>query len=269
MKNIQDLVKEFRNDFSKILPFYRQLLRKIEQTQKFNYVTEIYRNKILKFLKDPKYYQNYKDKPLFGVPFFLKDNFNVAQEVTSAGSHILNNFIPNFDATVTKILRDNGAILLGKTVMDELGLGGTGREAKEGPVINPLKSEFITGGSSSGSAVAIHLQTASFAIGSDTGDSIRAPASFLGIIGFKPTLGLISRFGLISFSPSFDCVGFFTRSIADAKLLSTILFQFDKQDFVSQKSLLIPSFSPSQRTKKVKLLILDLNLGQQLVDDYS
>ena len=175
------------------------------------------------------------DNLLWGVPFLAKDNLSTKGIETCASSNILKGYIPVFDATVIAKLKEKKAVLLGKTTLDELGMGGTGTAGHKGPTFNPYDPSHkrMIGGSSSGSAAATAAGIVPFALGSDTGDSIRKPASFGGLVGLKPTWGRISRFGLFPFAPSMDHVGFFTRYVEDAAILLQALAGRDNQDSTS------------------------------------
>ncbi|WP_339022937.1 amidase family protein [Spiroplasma endosymbiont of Crioceris asparagi] len=192
-------------------------------------------------LKDSNFFvslnkdSNFKmiDGPLTGVPFFEKDNISTKGILTTAGTNILKNYIPPFDATVHKELIDNGAVLVGKATLDELGMGGTGLFAANGIVHNFYDKKRIIGGSSSGSAFAVSSGIVPFATGTDTGDSIRKPASYAGIVGFKPTYGSISRYGVIPYAPSLDTVGLFANNVEDVSYVSKLIFKQDLNDFTS------------------------------------
>lgn len=167
---------------------------------------------------------------LSGIPYALKDNFSTKGILTTASSNILKDYVPVYDATAYKKLKEAGAVLVGKTVLDELAMGGTGTTGNTGVVRNPWDKERLIGGSSAGSASAVALGIVPFSIGSDTGDSIRKPAAFGGIVGFKPTYGRISRYGLFAFASSLDHVGCFTRSVKDAAYITNILKGPDEYD---------------------------------------
>jgi len=167
------------------------------------------------------------------IPYALKDNISTKNIKTTASSNILKDYIPVYDATVYKKLKSSGAILVGKTVLDELAMGGTGTTGHTGAVKNPWDETRMIGGSSAGSAAAVALGIVPFALGSDTGDSIRKPAGFGGIVGFKPTYGRISRFGLFAFASSLDHIGCFTRSVEDAAIVTDILKGQDELDMTT------------------------------------
>ena len=157
--------------------------------------------------------------PLHGIPISLKDNIYTENIRTTAGSRILAKFIPQHDATVVKQLKVAGAVLLGKTNMHEFAYGVTSNNPHFGPVHNPWDLARIPGGSSGGSAAAVAAGLCYGSIGTDTGGSIRIPASLCGIVGLKPTLGRVSVEGVIPLSPKLDCVGPFARTVHDAALL--------------------------------------------------
>ncbi|MGC1415696.1 MAG: amidase [Candidatus Acidiferrum sp.] len=157
--------------------------------------------------------------PLHGVPISLKDNIYTEDIPTTAGSRILAKFIPQHDATVVKQLKEAGAVILGKTNMHEFAYGVTSNNPHFGPVHNPWDLARIPGGSSGGSAAAVAAGLCYGSIGTDTGGSIRIPASLCGIVGFKPTLGRVSVEGVIPLSPKLDCVGPLARTVHDAALL--------------------------------------------------
>ncbi|MBR2247008.1 MAG: hypothetical protein IJ880_08295 [Bacilli bacterium] len=170
-----------------------------------NYFQEDY-NSFVTIMDDYKIKRR-SDSFIKGIPYALKDNFSTNGILTTSSSNILKDYVPVYDATIYKKLRKAGGVLVGKTVLDELAMGGTGTTAHTGVVKNPWDMMRMTGGSSAGSAAAVALGIVPFSIGSDTGDSIRKPASFCGVVGYKPTYGLISRYGLFAFASSLDHVG--------------------------------------------------------------
>lgn len=170
---------------------------------------------------------------LNGIPYALKDNFSTKGILTTGSSNILKNYVPVFDSTVYKKLKNAGAVLVGKTVLDELAMGGSGLTGHTGIVKNPWDTTRIAGGSSAGSATSVAKGIVPFSIGSDTGDSVRKPASYCGVVGFKPTYGRISRFGLFPFASSLDHVGIFARNVFDTALVTDVLKGFDELDMTT------------------------------------
>lgn len=170
---------------------------------------------------------------MYGMPIVLKDNVNTKGIRTTASSRILDNYVPVYNAAIVDKLKAAGAIIIAKASMDELGMGGTNKNAYTGKVNNPWDTDRISGGSSGGSAVLVASGCVPFAIGTDTGDSIRKPAAFNGIIGMKPTYGRISRYGIIPYASSLDHVGYFTTAVEDAAKALEVLAGRDDRDMTS------------------------------------
>ncbi len=170
---------------------------------------------------------------LDGIPYALKDNFSTKGILTTGSSNVLKDYVPVFDSTVYRKLKSAGAVLVGKTVLDELAMGGSGLTGHTGIVRNPWDLEHIAGGSSAGSAASVVAGIVPFSIGSDTGDSVRKPASFCGVVGFKPTYGRISRFGLFPFASSLDHVGVFARNVKDVAYVTDVLKGKDEMDMTT------------------------------------
>lgn len=170
---------------------------------------------------------------LSGVPYVAKDNLSTKDILSTASSNTLKDYVPFFDATVIKRLKEKGAVLIGKSAMDELGMGGTGTTCHTGKVKNPWDITRITAGSSAGSAALVASGVVPYALGSDTGDSIRKPAAYCGIVGYKPTYGAISRFGLFPFASSLDHVGVLTRSVRDAAIVVDNVVGIDENDMTT------------------------------------
>ena len=180
--------------------------------------------------------------PLCGVPVALKDLFATRGVRTTCGSRMLECFVPPYDGTVVRRLREAGAVLLGKTNMDEFAMGASNETSFFGPCRNPYDLERVAGGSSGGAACAVAADLCIAAVGTDTGGSIRQPAAYCGVVGMKPTYGRVSRFGLVAFASSLDQAGPITKNVTDASLLLQTLAGYDPLDSTSV-DLPVPDFS--------------------------
>lgn len=176
------------------------------------------------------------DSLISGIPFGLKDNFSTKGILSTGSSNTLKDYVPFFNATAYENLLKNGAVLVNKTAMDEFGMGGTGTTCHTGNVLNPWDRTRMCAGSSSGSACAVAAGVYPYATGTDTGDSIRKPAAYCGIVGYKPTYGMISRYGVFPFASSMDHLGCLTRSVKDAAIVVDAMKGIDDKDMTSWDS---------------------------------
>ena len=203
-----------------------------QKSKKLNtYVTEDFENALKKadnFDKNPNY-----EKKLPGIPIAVKDLFCTKNLRTTAGSKILGNFIPTYESTVTENLWNAGSILLGKLNCDEFAMGSSNETSFFGNVQSPVGEDLVPGGSSGGSASALTAKLTPTTIGTDTGGSIRQPASFTGTVGLKPTYGSCSRYGIVAFASSLDQAGPMTRDVKDCSLLFEVMSSYDQKDSTS------------------------------------
>ena len=203
-----------------------------EKSKKINaYVTENFEN-CLKLSKE------FDDKPNFdlklpGIPIAVKDLFCTNEVRTTAGSNILNNFVPTYESTVTQNIWNEGGILLGKLNCDEFAMGSSNETSFFGNVQNPIAEDLVPGGSSGGSSAALAANLTPVTIGTDTGGSIRQPASFTGTVGLKPTYGSCSRYGIVAFASSLDQAGPMSKDVKDSSILLEVISSFDKKDSTS------------------------------------
>jgi aspartyl-tRNA(Asn)/glutamyl-tRNA(Gln) amidotransferase subunit A len=205
-------------------------------------------------IADKKIADNENISALTGIPVAIKDNICTKGITTTCGSKILNNYVPPYNATAVQNLIDDGAIIIGKTNLDEFGMGSSTEKSNFGPTRNPHNPEYVSGGSSGGSATAVGLHESVLAIGTDTGGSVRMPAAFCGVVGAKPTYGRVSRYGVVSYSSSLDQIGGFGSTVEDTTLLLDSICGYDKHDSTSV-NLPVPNFYASLKPELKNLKI--------------
>lgn len=232
----------------------KKAFEKLECCKNYNIFTYVCdRDEALKKAEeiDKKIKNGEKVGRLAGVPFALKDNYLTKVGTTTASVHILESFEAPFDATVAAQLENEDAILIGKTNLDAFAHGSSTENSFFGPTLNSKDETRVAGGSSGGSAVAVALDIVQFATGSDTGGSIRQPASFNGVFGLKPTFGATSRYGVVAMASSFDTMGFFTKTAEDLNLLMEICAHQDPKDLTT-----LPDFYDGSADKVKKIGII-------------
>lgn len=228
-------------------------------------------NAFVTILEDPKA-ASVTDDLLSGIPYGVKDNYSTKDVLSTGSSNTLKDYVPFFTATSIENLEKHGAIMVNKTVMDEFGMGGTGTTGHTGIVTNPWDKTRMCAGSSAGSAAAVAAGVYPYATGSDTGDSIRKPAAYCGIVGYKPTYGMISRYGLFPFASSLDHCGALTRSVKDAAIVTDGMKGIDKYDMTSWDSKdinLYESLDGNVKGKKLCYIkeICDINMYPDADDE--
>ena len=240
--SIQGLLKRNQISCRQITEYY---LKKINEGKHINAFISILRDRALASASkiDQKLAQSSGGK-LAGLVIAIKDNINIKGEKTTCGSKILSNFISPYNATVIQRLEKADAVLIGKTNMDEFAMGSSNENSFFGAVKNPHDLSRVPGGSSGGAAAAVSAKIAMAALGSDTGGSVRQPASFCGVVGLKPTYGRVSRFGLVAFASSLDQVGPITQSVKDCARILEVIAGHDPMDATSA-NVPVPVYSES------------------------
>lgn len=228
-KSINEIHDLLVNKKIKPIDLVNETLEKIKKDKDLNAYITLNEEQAKKEALELENIEVEKDNLLFALPIAIKDNIVTKGLKTTCASHMLDNFIPIYNATVVEKLKEKHMIIIGKTNMDEFAMGSSSRTSYFGPPKNPWNKEKISGGSSGGSATTIAAGDVLFALGSDTGGSIRQPASYCGIVGMKPTYGRVSRYGLVAFASSLDQIGPMTRDVySNALLLNAIVGEDDK-----------------------------------------
>ncbi len=231
-------------------------LSKIDKENKvINAYVNVTREEAMKTAKivDERITAGEKLMPLEGIPMSLKDNFSTKDIETTCCSRMLKGYYPIYDASVWDILKKQNSVLLGKTNMDEFAMGSSCETSIYGVTLNPHNTDYVAGGSSGGAAASVAANMAAFGLGSDTGGSIRQPASFCGLVGFKPTYGTVSRYGVVAYASSLDQVGSITDSVEDAALVYDSISIYDSKDSTSVGSKMTTHDKLSQSIKGLKI----------------
>lgn len=228
IKEINQLLKDKK---IKPIDLVEEAFLRIEQNQDLNCFITLDKENAIKTAKELETKE--VDNILFGIPIAIKDNIMTNNLRTTCASKMLENFIPTYDATVIEKIKSKNMIIVGKTNMDEFAMGSTSQTSYFGAPHNPWNTSMIAGGSSGGSASCVASRLVPFALGSDTGGSIRQPASYCGIVGMKPTYGRVSRYGLVAFASSLDQIGPMTTNVYDNALLLNAIVGSDDHDLTS------------------------------------
>lgn len=230
-KNIEEIHNLLKTKKIKPIDLVEEAFENIEKDKELNAYITLNKEEAIKRAKELE--NKEVDNILFGIPIAIKDNIITKDLRTTCASHILDTFIPIYNATIIEKILDKNMIIIGKTNMDEFAMGSSSRTSYFGAPKNPWNKEKISGGSSGGSATTIANRDVLFALGSDTGGSIRQPASYTGIVGMKPTYGRISRFGLVAFASSLDQIGPMTKNVYENAVLLNAIVGKDEKDLTS------------------------------------
>jgi aspartyl-tRNA(Asn)/glutamyl-tRNA(Gln) amidotransferase subunit A len=244
----------------------------IEKTKHLNALNSTYKEFALKEAqKIDDMRKAGKNLPLLaGIPVVVKDNISVNGMLNTCSSKFLENYHAVYDATVVKNLKEQGAIIIAKANMDEFAMGSSNENSAFGPVLNPVNEAYVPGGSSGGSAASVAANQAYASLGTDTGGSVRQPASYCGVVGIKPTYGLVSRYGVVSFASSFDQVGTLTKTVKDGAIMLSALAGHDEQETTSSKQLKIDYLSKiTGSIKGLKIGIAKEFFGLGMDEDVS
>lgn len=230
IKELHELLLE-----KKITPLdlVEETYSRIEENGDLNSFITLNKSEALAYAKKLGEEEVEKDNLLWGIPIAIKDNISTKNLRTTCASHMLENYVPIFDATVIEKIKKSKMIIIGKTNMDEFAMGSTSRTSYFGAPKNPIDKTKITGGSSGGSAACVSANLTPLALGTDTGGSIRQPASYTGIVGMKPSYGRVSRYGLVAFASSLDQIGPMTRNVYENALLLNKMVGKDEKDLTS------------------------------------
>ncbi len=256
---LKEIAEKIKNKEVKITSLVKDVISNIEkEDEKIGAFVSINKEKALKRAEElEQILESGNDNlpPLFGVPVAIKDNINMLDTKTTCSSKMLENYVSPYDATVTKKLEEAGAIIIGKTNMDEFAMGGSTETSYFKKTKNPRNLERVPGGSSGGSAACVAGDMVYASLGTDTGGSIRQPASYCGIVGLKPTYGLVSRYGVVAFASSLDQVGPLTKTVEDSAIMLNVIAGHDEKDSTSYE------VEKKDYTKALKNDIKGLKIG--------
>ncbi len=269
LKNITTFLqarKELQKKQTTVNSITQSYLKLIDEKKELNIFIEVFRDEALKKAKevDEKIKNNTQGK-LAGMIVAIKDNICFKDHFITASSKILEGFKSNYSATVIERILEEDAIIIGRVNCDEFAMGSTNKNTIYGPPLNPINKKMVTGGSSGGSAAAVAANLCMLSLGSDTGGSVRQPASFCGVFGFKPTYSRVSRYGLISYASSFDQIGVISNSIFDNALALEVISGYDHKDNTSSKKV-VERYSDFEKKAKYKVAFLKETLELKGLD---
>lgn len=234
LNTISEMVESLASKKTSSVELLNDVLARIERTKSLNAFITVCRDEALEQAKNADALRaSGKNLPLLGVPVAVKDMILTKDIRTTAASNILRDYVPPYDSTVVRKLKEAGAVIVGKTNLDEFAMGSSNEHSQFGAVQNPWKEGYVPGGSSGGSAAAVASRNVPIALGTDTGGSIRQPASLCGIVGMKPTYGKVSRYGVVAFASSLDQVGIFANNVRDCALGIETISGKDDRDSTS------------------------------------
>lgn len=249
ISQIQEKIRKGEFTYADLMETF---LKRIEENKDLNCFISVFKEKARKkaFLCDKEFKEKKEiESLLFGIPIAVKDNIAYENERLTCASQILENFISPYSATAVRRLEEKGAIIIGKTNLDEFAMGSSNEFSYFGPVLNPINKKYVPGGSSGGSAAAVGGNLVPIALGSDTGGSVRQPAAFCGVCGLKPTYGRVSRFGLVAFASSLDVIGVISRYVEDCALVLQVISGYDENDATSA-NYPVPDYLPLKNNLK-------------------
>lgn len=251
-KDYSEKLELIKNKKISLVQNVSDFINKIEANKKLNAFNSINFEAIKSAkLIEEKIFSGVHGK-LAGLVIAVKDNILQKDKLNTCSSKMLSNYKAIYNATVINKLEEEDAIIIGRTNCDEFAMGSSNENSFFGPVLNPHNNEYVTGGSSGGSAAAVAANLCDAALGSDTGGSIRQPASFCGVYGIKPSYGLVSRFGLTAFASSFDTIGCFTNNITDSAQIMSVISGHDSKDSTSV-NINIEDFNPTNEKKNFRI----------------
>lgn len=273
-----DILK-IREDFISgeisLISFYENIINRIEEKKDLNIFLDFSKEKVMQrvnFLND-KLKSGEKLGSLFGISFSIKDNILVKDYKNTCGSKILENFTPIYNATIIDRLLEEDAVILGKVNMDEFAMGGSGETSYFGATKNPIDEDLIPGGSSSGSASSVSAKISMISLGTDTGGSVRNPASFCSCVGYKPTYGMISRHGVVSMASSLDQVGILANDVKSIIPVINVIGGFDEMDVVTMRDKVCFKENKDFSLNNVKIALVSnldkYNVDEVILNDYK